>query len=120
MYFADCSFQWTKDGLTILPPAADPDCHGELRVTFTPTSYYAAERDTGQGADFDARIHRIEIRDANHPDGTTGWKILSPRDKPMAEAYLDANHRDEMWDQAFAETEEWWFGAADEHARRAA
>lgn len=117
MYIAECSFLWSGDALTISPPAADPDCHGELRVTFKPTRYYARESDTGAGADFEASFHRIEIRDAN---GDAAWHTLEPRDKAIAEAYLEANHRDDMWAQAFTETEEWWLGDVEDHDRRAA
>lgn len=102
MYTAECTYAPGSSGLLFLPAnfKADP-C--ELRVTFRPLAYYPAERDTGAGADFDAAIASIEIRDADDPGGH--WHVLDGQDYDAARRFLERHHPD-MWDTAFAETEE--------------
>ena len=108
-YQIACTYQASAFGLMFLPIDTDgvPD-HCDLRVTFHPLAYYPAERDTGQGADFDADITRIDIYD--HQDGTvdTGgerWRPLAGKDLDAAKRFLDKHYRNDMWDEAFAETE---------------
>ncbi len=119
MYIADCSFRFSHNaGLTVRPAALDTDWHqGELRVSFKPLKYFPPEPDSGAGADFDARITRIEIRDIQDESGERAWHLLDPRDTATARTFLDAYYCEAMWDQAFDETAE-AFGV-ETHARAA-
>ena len=61
MYTAECTYRSCGSGLLFFPAGGDLEC--DLRVTFTPKAFYPAERDVGAGADFDADIASIEMRD---------------------------------------------------------
>lgn len=106
MYITECTFEPKPTGLNFYPLNGEADSDCELRVTFHPIAYYPEERDTGQGADFDARITRIEIRDADEWGNEKAWHFLEPRDAELAKAYLEAHCSKEMWEQAFIETAE--------------
>lgn len=119
MYIADCSFGFFNGlGLIVRPAALDTDWQqGELRVTFKPLNYYPAEPSSGAGADFNASITRIEIRDIQDVSGERAWHLLDPRDSATARTFLEAHCSEAMWDQAFDETAE-AFGV-ETHARAA-
>jgi hypothetical protein len=106
-YIVECTFEPRPTGLNFYLRTSvsfDSDC--ELCVTFQPTAYYPAERDIGVGADFDARIVRIEIRGADEADNEKAWYTLEPREAEMAKKFLEEHHSKEMWEQAFDETAE--------------
>jgi hypothetical protein len=104
MYTAECTFKSTASGLLFFPIGGDGSC--DLRVTFRPKAYYPAERDIGMGADFDAGIASIEMRDWADGASAKAWHKLEGKDLRAAECFLNQHHRDPMWDQAFAETAE--------------
>lgn len=107
MYIIECTFEPRPAGLNFYPrtgPSCDSDC--ELRVTFQPIDYYPDEPDTGQGADFDARITCVEIRDAADEDDEKAWHILEPYEAGLARHFLEEHCSKEMWEQAFVETAE--------------
>lgn len=104
MYTAECTYRSGGSGLLFFPSGGDLQC--DLRVTFTPKAFYPAERDTGQGADFNADIASIEIRDADAADAPKNWHPLKGNDLWAAKCFLNQHHRDPMWDQAFDETAE--------------
>jgi hypothetical protein len=115
MYTAECTYRSSGSGLLFFPSGGDREC--DLRVTFTPKAYYPADRDTGQGADFDADIAAIDIRDHGDGDTLKAWHPLKDGDLWAAKCFLNQHHREPMWDQAELETAE-AFGA-QEYARAA-
>lgn len=111
MYITECTFRpCDAAGMVFLPFDANSEFTAELRVTFQPVAYYPAEPDTGAGPDFDAKIVRIEIRDALDDLSEKAWHKLEPRDAAAARRFLDEYCSESMWDQAFEETAE-AFGA---------
>lgn len=104
MYTAECTYKSSGSGLLFFPTGGDRQC--DLRVTFSPKAYYPAERDTGQGADFNADITSIEMRDWADGASDKAWHVLTGNDLWAAQCFLNQHHRDPMWDQAFDETAE--------------
>jgi hypothetical protein len=102
MYITEAAFEPRPAGFTFYPitDATDIESACELRVTFQPTAYYPAERDTGMGADFDARIARIEIRDAAECYNDKAWHILEPREAALAKTFLETHCAAAMWAEA--------------------
>lgn len=74
----------------------------DLRVEFKALAWYPEERDTGCGADFDAEIASIEMRDWTDK-GKDPWHELLGKDRATAEAFLNAHHQRDMWDRAETE-----------------
>lgn len=96
-------FRATESGLSFSRAGTefelDVDHHCELRVEFRALAWHPEERDTGQGADFDAEIASIEMRDWRDT-GKNVWHTLAGADRKAAEALLEKHHHREMWDQA--------------------
>ncbi len=105
MYIADCQYQLSGACLLFHATGHSVSDPCELRVTFKPVAYYPPERDVGAGADFQANITAIEIRDLEDPD-ETGWHKLEGADFETAFGFLDTHHNSPMWDQAEIETAE--------------
>lgn len=111
MYRTPCDFIPTTAGLSLFQAELEiPEAtQGELRVTFRPLKYYPPER--GAGADFDAKIIKIEIRDIqDERKRGGGWHKLLGRDEDAAKAFLERHFHADMWERAFEETAE-YFGA---------
>ncbi len=117
MYITDCTFEPKPTGLNFYPieTCQDPSSACELRVTFQPLAYYPEESDTGQGADFDAKIVLIEIRDGAERNNEKAWHKLEPREAGLARAFLEAHCSAEMWAEAEIEAAE-AFGYRDRWA----
>lgn len=115
-YIADCSFRPTHTaGLIFSPAAIADDGQAELRVHFKPLAYLPPEPDVGAGADFNAKIIRVEIRDIQ----AGAWHRLDPRDTATALAFLEGHFSRAMWAEAEIETAA-YFGADDESYQAAA
>lgn len=99
-------FRAAESGLSFSPANGDFE-HGadnfcDLRVEFRALAWYPEERDTGCGADFDAEIASIEIRDWTD-QGKNPWHALTGKDRATAEAFLNKHHHRDMWDRAETE-----------------
>jgi hypothetical protein len=99
MFEVECKYLLTQNGLHFLPDDYHSGFKCTLQVAFEPVAYYPAEPDIGAGDDFDARIARITMLD---DDASCGCyeKLLTSQSRENAEKFLDACHRDAMWETA--------------------
>jgi hypothetical protein len=103
MFTTEAYFRASESGLSFKHANGDfesgLDNFCSLRVTFRGLAWYPEERDTGCGADFDAEIASIEMRDWTD-QGKDPWYELTGGDRKAAEAHLEKHHHRDMWDQA--------------------
>lgn len=106
MFTAICLYQDGPDGIAFAPDDDASDFACELRVTFEPWGYHAAEPDVGAGPSYDSMVVAIELRDLECPI----WRDL-PRgghNYRLAKLFLEEHFRDEMWAQADAEAKDYF------------
>lgn len=98
MYECDCAFRRCDGGIRFIREeryneAKDELC--ELKVTFSVTDTYPAEKDTGAGFDWSGDIAEIRMR------GFVGdwrrWRVLRGDEFEAAQTFLLKEYGDALW-----------------------